>query len=308
MLQAISSSWAIMRRDSLPQATPYDVVAGSQAVDRSSVASLAFLAWDIIITFEDEVKVIWRNPWSPMKVLYFIIRYLSLSVQISTLFAGSELTPALNLHFTHHDCYIWAISQGVGAAFVIISADVVLILRVHALYHCSKVVQRLLWVLYLGECLIMALGLKFALPQMEYDSICRVTKSPTVLSLVAVAPIIFQTILFVLTGIKFVQAVRAGWGHIPLVIILMRDGTWAFFLLFVLLLGDMALYIGVTSTYASVLYGWVLTFFSFCGYRILLNINDLNQRKHTNSNISHRTNFTTDFWEDPNCVDTQTSS
>lgn len=42
----------------------------------------------------------------------------------------------------------------------------------------------------------------------------------------------FQTILFLLTAWKFFGAVKAGWGDVPIIQLLMRDGTWAFFLLF----------------------------------------------------------------------------
>ena len=46
------------------------------------------------------------------------------------------------------------------------------------------------------------------------------------------APIAFQTVLFGLTVWKFFQAVRSGWGDVPILQLLVRDGTWAFFLLF----------------------------------------------------------------------------
>ena len=46
------------------------------------------------------------------------------------------------------------------------------------------------------------------------------------------ASVLFQFLLFGLTVYKFIQAARSGWGEIPLVLLLVRDGTWAFFLLF----------------------------------------------------------------------------
>ena len=46
------------------------------------------------------------------------------------------------------------------------------------------------------------------------------------------ATVIFQIFLFTLTVYKFIQAVHSGWGDVPLLNLLMRDGTWAFFLLF----------------------------------------------------------------------------
>ena len=46
------------------------------------------------------------------------------------------------------------------------------------------------------------------------------------------AAIIFQTMLFTVTIYKFILAVRDGWGDVALIVLLTRDGTWAFFLLF----------------------------------------------------------------------------
>lgn len=46
------------------------------------------------------------------------------------------------------------------------------------------------------------------------------------------ASIFFQTFLFGLTAYKFVGAVRTGWREIPLLVLLMRDGTWAFLVIF----------------------------------------------------------------------------
>lgn len=54
---------------------------GAQAVNRSSIAALAFLVWDILITFDDEVKYIWPRPWNYMKCVYFFVRYVPVLVE-----------------------------------------------------------------------------------------------------------------------------------------------------------------------------------------------------------------------------------
>ena len=48
----------------------------------------------------------------------------------------------------------------------------------------------------------------------------------------SVGSILFQTLLFIVTAYKFILSLRSGWGQVPIVVLLMRDGTWAFFLLF----------------------------------------------------------------------------
>jgi hypothetical protein len=43
---------------------------------------------------------------------------------------------------------------------------------------------------------------------------------------------VFQALLFSLTSYRFYSTLKAGWGDVPLISIIMRDGTWAFILLF----------------------------------------------------------------------------
>lgn len=46
------------------------------------------------------------------------------------------------------------------------------------------------------------------------------------------AAIIYELFLFTLTLIKFVHALRTGWSDTPVLQLLMRDGSWAFGLIF----------------------------------------------------------------------------
>ncbi|KAF9482189.1 hypothetical protein BDN70DRAFT_875495 [Pholiota conissans] len=252
------------------------IAAGAQAVNRSSVAALAFLVWDILITTGDEVKYIWPRELTYTKYVYFISRYLPMLVQISILLIGSELTP--HFHFTQHDCFIWQVYQGVAASFIIATIDTILILRVHALYHGDRVVRRIVAICFVMEIAGMAIGLGLAIPGILYDNVCLVMGAPRTLIIYGASSIIFQFILFGLTFFKFIQSVRSGWGDVPLIILLMRDGTWAFFLLFCVYVGQIGLYGLKNTAYTGVLYGWLLTAFSFCGYRILLNLNRFAER------------------------------
>ncbi|KAH9485097.1 hypothetical protein JR316_0002004 [Psilocybe cubensis] len=270
----------------VPLYSPYssaDIARGAQAVNRSSVAALTFLVWDVLITMDDEacsneslVKLIWPRSWTYTKYVYFLARYLPIMTQISILFIGTELSAYF--HFTTHDCYIWQIYQGVAASVIVGAVDTILILRVHALYHGNQIIRRVVAVFYAMEIIGMAIGLALALPGVTYDNLCLVLSVPHSLIIYGGATIVFQFFLFSLTLYKFIEAARSGWGDVPLIVLLMRDGTWAFFLLFFIYVGQLSLYALPNTSYAGVLYGWLLTIFSFCGYRILHNINRLADR------------------------------
>ncbi|KAJ7928484.1 hypothetical protein B0H13DRAFT_984361 [Mycena leptocephala] len=260
----------------VPVSNPPDIdkALGTQVVYRSSLAALTFLIYDILITMDDEVRFVWPKPWNRMKFLYLFIRYMPLFVQFSILVIGSpELSPHFN--FTPHDCFIWQVYQGVATVLVFAAVDYVLILRVCALYHNNATIRKLVLISFAFEVCGMCVGLGLSLPGIKFDDICLVTSVSPTLLIYGGATLLFQTFLFGLTLVKFVRAVREGWGDTPLVGLVMRDGTWAFIFLFAVVGGDASLYGLKNHTFAGILYGWVLSVFSFSGYHVLLNLDRL---------------------------------
>ncbi|KAK7054451.1 hypothetical protein VNI00_003649 [Paramarasmius palmivorus] len=285
-----------------PIPIPGEVAAVSQAVRLSSAAALTFLLYDICLTFGDEVDLFWGRKWTFMKINFFFVRYFPLLAQATLLLVGSELTE--RIHFGSHGCFIWQIYQGVISVLTIMSCDFVLLARIYALYHTRTRTRILVSVCYILEIVVMCMGLGFALPSIRFDEMCVVTGMPSGLLLYAGGAIAFQTLLFGLTLYKFIAGVRSGWGNVPIIVLLMRDGTWAFFMLFMFLVGKASLYGLRNHSYAGVLFAWTLSSYSFCGYRILLNINNYTRRAHhlDTPTISHSIRFNTRHAADtPSC-------
>ncbi|KIK67865.1 hypothetical protein GYMLUDRAFT_797010 [Collybiopsis luxurians FD-317 M1] len=273
---------------SVPIPTPKQLAAGTLAVDRSSVAALAFLVYDIMLTVHEEVDIIWPRPWSLMKFNYFFIRYLPVLFQIPLLLVGTELSP--QFHFTNHACFIWEIYQGAASISTTIGVDYILISRVYAFYFDNRAVRWIVSISFALEICIMCVGLALTLPGIRYDPICLNVDVPITLLVYAAGTILFQALLFVFTVFKFILAIRSGWGRVPIVLLLMRDGTWAFFVIFAVLVCNASLYGLKNTAFAGILYSWVLTIYSFCGYRVLLNIGHL-----TNNEIRTSTTLTIQF-------------
>ncbi|KAL0955992.1 hypothetical protein HGRIS_002169 [Hohenbuehelia grisea] len=293
------SSSVVYLADPIP--TPVEAAAGAQAVNRSSVAALCFLVWDICITMQDEVQLMWFKPLSLTKILYFYVRYVPMLVQASLLVVGTELSPQFN--FTFHDCFIWQVFQGVASVTIIAAVDFILILRVYALYHARPNFRIVVGILFIVELVCMVVGLVLALPGVRYDDICAVTGVPSSLLVYAFGSILFQIFLFGLTAYQFFVAVRSGWGNVPLIELLMRDGTWAFGLLFAVVVAESCLYALSNHAYAGVLFGWLLTTFSFVGYHVLLNLQRLPRGNSNSQATTSRTRsglqFSTLPWSDP---------
>ncbi|KDR67787.1 hypothetical protein GALMADRAFT_1061626 [Galerina marginata CBS 339.88] len=215
----------------------------------------------------------WPRKWSSIKSLYFFLRYFPLMAQLPLLLVGSELSP--HFHFSHRACYGWQIYQGIVAASVTLSIDIILMLRVHALYHGQRPVRVTVVFFFILEVIGMAVGLGLTLPGVQFDDICAVSYVPRFLAIYGLALMLFQTVLFALTMHKFVQGVKDDWGEFPITKLLIRDGTWAFFLLFFVYVSQLSLYALPNDYSAEVLYSWILSLSSFCGYRILFNLRRL---------------------------------
>ena len=103
--------------------------------------------------------------------------------------------------------------------------------------------------LYFAEIVTMAIGFGAGIPKLQFDNRCVTHESPPVLMVAVYVltflplqgvltrlssgfPILYQAFLFAATAVKFYYSLKAGWGHIPILHLLMRDGTWAFVVLF----------------------------------------------------------------------------
>ncbi|TFK21154.1 hypothetical protein FA15DRAFT_624407 [Coprinopsis marcescibilis] len=245
-----------------------DHLFGMQAVTYSTVAALFFLIYDVAITFDDEVKYIWPISWGATKIDFFFIRYFPILFLISIQFYG---TPRFT--YSNHDCYIWNTYQALATILIIAAVDYILLLRVFALYPGNRRIKYLTWSLYFAELITASVGLGLGVPHLRYDQFCGVFYAPTTFFIAAGVPIVFQVYLFVITTCKFIRAVKSGWGTIPILKIIMRDSTWAFTLLFLILVTEAFLYTMAKDAYIGILFGWLNAAFSFCGYRILININ-----------------------------------
>ncbi|KAH9041883.1 hypothetical protein EDB83DRAFT_2295451 [Lactarius deliciosus] len=244
-------------------------------LDLSAVAALAFLVWDILITLDQEVEAVWTKPNKfYTKWLFFFVRYFAVAMQIALLFVGTRI--AFTLHYTYSDCVKWYIFQEVGTQALIAAVEFILIVRVHALYDRSRIVTSILLLLFIAENIVMIVTLVRVVPEIGFDPICTVVHSPPRLLLFAVAFVSFETVLFILTLFKFIVALRSGWGRTPVLYLLVRDGTWAFILIFVTLCVNAGFYLAAgDSPNSSIAFPWLLSIEAFAGARIVLNLHAL---------------------------------
>lgn len=161
--------------------------------------------------------------------------------------------------------------QGVASLMLTLAVQAILLLRgmwfilsmrkfdehsfvflVEALYQKKLRLQLVLRALYIGEIVATTVVIAIAMPEIRYGAHCVVTYIPIKFLTTclwvsftfvrplhptnpikhSLLPIAIEFIFFVLTMVKFYEAVREGWAQQPLIRRFLQDGIWAFALPF----------------------------------------------------------------------------
>ncbi|KAF4572572.1 hypothetical protein EYR36_007080 [Pleurotus pulmonarius] len=285
---------------------------GLQACNYSAMAALAFTVWDIVVCFEDEVEQIWQSAWTRLKFLYIFLRYFSLVAQviatILTLGLAAPLYPGRSV------CLLLLSFQAISSQALMMGVQVLLVLRVIALFNRVRWLRSFLSALFLVEVVLMTVFFGISLRSMDYGIHCVITgfpitatgflcvsvpvqtcraalkQLPTSFSANATArvsisrslripPILYESLLFVLTMIKFYQALREGWGRQPVISRFMSHGIWAFGAPFVILTVNTLCMALLKGAIASVAYSWIIAVPPFAGARLILSMSHLFSRQ-----------------------------
>ncbi|KAJ7762579.1 hypothetical protein B0H16DRAFT_1529267 [Mycena metata] len=191
----------------------------------------SILIWDWLSCLPQEWKYIWKSNrgWSPVKILYCLVRYYTLAVLIVTdvwFFAKwSEASCAKYVR----------ILPGIAVP-IDLSVELVLAVRIYALYGCNKRVGAFLGVLIAGF-----LGVMIAVPILAFDYTrlpswpgpCVVTGKPSIAGpkfIIAfyASPMTFDIIMTAMTVYKVMDHTRHGWSS-SLMNRMLRDGLFYFF-------------------------------------------------------------------------------
>ncbi|KDQ54840.1 hypothetical protein JAAARDRAFT_37953 [Jaapia argillacea MUCL 33604] len=243
---------------------------GVLACNYSAVAAFAFTLWDICVTIDDEVKVIWTHPWTFFKMIFAFMRVGSIVSQVvaQSLYFKLSAVNAVDSAF----CYKLLLFQGAAGCILMFCCQSVLISRASALYSETPRVRIFLLVFYFAEIVIVSTVLIFGTSTIQYGPFCQPFNYPRSTIAFGAPPVMLDTILFGLTMRKFYQYIREGWGSRPIISKFMTDGIWAFVLAFVVVVVNTVFLTFVGGILSSVVYPWYLAIPSFIGYRLILNI------------------------------------
>ncbi|KAI0349764.1 hypothetical protein OH77DRAFT_1525406 [Trametes cingulata] len=237
-----------------------------------SVAAMTFLTWDLIVSFAEEVNLVWQRPNGWSRWLYAFIRYVPLLAETG-FFAYFAVQARSLPDFSGGQCNATVLTASVVLHSVIVGVEVVLLVRVHALYDRSRNMTFALVAAFATSLSASILGIYFALRRLSYDGQCLVSSAPRIMLLAWLSPVVFETFLFILTMMKFRESRLEGLSDKrPLLNTIVRDGSWGFVLALVVMVLNAVIYTMNSDSLTGKFYFWALSILSFVGSHVLLNL------------------------------------
>ncbi|TBU39478.1 hypothetical protein BD309DRAFT_969638 [Dichomitus squalens] len=253
----------------------FAALAQTEGAARSGVAAFTLLAWDVLTSLDEEIRLIWRSHWTLPKALYLFVRYFSLFTLI--------------LHNIRNNlpCMPWLVFEILATMLVEFAAEVIIILRVYAIYATKMRVLRVMLGGFALQVILMGVSLGVSMPKIMAGFYCKAADLPPEMVLYSTASIVFETFLFSLMMIGVAKSgKRDGFSDTTLVTVLVRDGTVAYIGIFLVMLLNTILFTMAPTTLVLLGFPWVLSIVGVAGSRLILNL----RAKHA-TNLSSPTSF-----------------
>lgn len=199
-----------------------------------SLASCVMLFYDIMLTFADEVEIIWMQPrWSHMTLLWALNRYI-------TPLAFIVVTAAFHMDWPSEVCDRYVLFP---AALKVVTASVVgtiFVIRLYAIYNKSRLIAGFGSALLVAQLAVKIWsftdGTALILPEGLVGCIL-VGRSQNRFVFTWVAELVFDTIVFAMTLWRTLQQYQLQRDHlrhgrVSLIALIMRDGIAYFAVIF----------------------------------------------------------------------------
>ncbi|EDR10468.1 uncharacterized protein LACBIDRAFT_325117 [Laccaria bicolor S238N-H82] len=299
------------------------------------IGALATQIMEFFHCFADEVEYIWQfvNPLSPqhhspfihsssgrisfVTYLYAWSRYFPLIAQIVNL-VFMEIAQSPSAH--DHTCLMGFITKAVTAQIATTCVELILLVRVHALYNRSRKSGILLGLVFItGFALEVTSDIRVI--KSVIDSPNNICMPPPyerlALALFAAGVGLVQSTLLFMTVSKVILGRKLGWGRTPLVSLMLRDGVIVFALLigehydrypFSRVLSSSQVVVTLIITFEiaqnmevlkwNAIFSWYVSLLSIVGCRVIMNMRRLGPQHQRSSDVSELQQFTSVFYSD----------
>ncbi|KAJ8501501.1 hypothetical protein ONZ45_g12129 [Pleurotus djamor] len=265
----------------------------TRALKSFALVATTILFYDHLLTFGDEIQHIWKKPKTPLSLLFLLNRYFAPPVFIICIIAlfSPDWTvetlvgfvyPLIIFSMDHFRCTSFAKFEGVLTLVTVMVAESMLILRVYAVYHQSRLVLvacLTVWITQLGlMSYILAHSGPVVIPRTPVTYGCILVADLGSLNILFVVPsIVFDTTIFVMLMVALVKKARDHPLSMMLQIIL-RDGILYFVVVFMLNSAWTGTGLGLSMDLKN-----ILSFPCTAMTNVLIGRLTLNLRKNSNS-------------------------
>ncbi|KIJ63566.1 hypothetical protein HYDPIDRAFT_40976 [Hydnomerulius pinastri MD-312] len=120
-----------------------------------SLVIASAVTYDYILTFPQEIEYVWKRPWTFMSSLFLVVRYLGFVVTIDAAFydsrfvSGSDAVRLVSSVTLQSRCTAIYLFQVWGGVIFYCTTNLVMVLRVYAMYHRSRAVLGVILAVYI---------------------------------------------------------------------------------------------------------------------------------------------------------------
>ncbi|PPR07619.1 hypothetical protein CVT24_004172 [Panaeolus cyanescens] len=186
------------------------------------------LVYDHLLTLQEEVERIWKQKTSGATILFLINRYGTLLSFIVVLDAFHDPS------WPRAVCDRFVMFEGAQTIVFVGICELIMILRVYALYGRSAIVLVFLMALWCAQIVMSGIGIHtgWAVPSPpDLNTGCILDGDNTLFLSLWVAPLVTDTFIFALTLWR-IRRYKRRVRSTPLVQIFLRDGIMYFFAIF----------------------------------------------------------------------------
>ncbi|KAJ7476166.1 hypothetical protein FB451DRAFT_1557938 [Mycena latifolia] len=252
-------------------------IADTQTTNYLLAASLTLAVFEHIATFKDELQLIWSGPLRISNAIYIWMRYFTL---ITTVIYSTFMFREVK---SDHSCRAFLLAEAITASFIVVTADLILVLRVWILYGRPRKLLYFLLPLITAEIIAMLLVAVFTiLPLRDYFHVgntilgCYSLNVPRYLTFYAVPPAVMTFTMFGMTLYKCGRTLldnRAA--RMPVITLFLRDGVFWFLAIFAISITDLIVWARGRPGLAQATINPATVLVSVIGTRILLNLKRL---------------------------------
>ncbi|KAF9051461.1 hypothetical protein BJ165DRAFT_889726 [Panaeolus papilionaceus] len=191
-------------------------------------ASYAMLVYDHLLTLDEEVERIWKQKFSGATILFLLNRYGTLLSFIVVIDAF------VDSGWTKQDCHRFVMYEGAQTIALVGICELIMILRVYALYGRSIFVIAPLLLLLSAQIIMSVVGIHtgWAVPLPSGLTGCILDGTSVIFPSIWVSPLITDSCIFGLTLWRTRSYILSRSRSTPIMQIFLRDGTLYFFAIF----------------------------------------------------------------------------